>query len=130
MGKQARKSLAQPSPSKDNRPRDTTPNGPFSPAELRFNIGKANGNLDCGEISEPISTHPIMPRNHSKSKDGSASQPNRPHSRGQKSKNASHDITSQKKTTSKISSDSKETQISQIPKIQLEAHLVSTTGGA
>lgn len=64
MGKQARKSLAQPSPSKDNRPRDTTPNGPFSPTELRFNIGKANGNLDCGEISEPISTHPIMPRNH------------------------------------------------------------------
>ena len=101
MGKHARKISAQPSPSKDNRSQDTTPNGPFSPAKLRFNIGKANGNLDCGEISEPISTCPIMPKNLSKSKDGSgsASQPNRPHSRGQKLKNASRDITNQKKTS-------------------------------
>ena len=109
MDKHGRKISAQPSPSKDNRSRDTTPNGPFSPAKLRFNIGKANGNLDCGEISEPISICPIMPKNLSKSKDGSASQPNRPHSRGQKSKNASRDITSQKKKTSKISPNSKAT---------------------
>lgn len=104
MGKHTRKSSAQSSSYNDNKPRDTTPIRPLSSAELKFNIGKVNGNLDCGETSKPIPTCPIMLRNLNTSKDGSASQPNRHPSRGQKSKNASRDITSQKKNISNIPS--------------------------
>lgn len=130
MGKHTRKSSAQSSSFNDNKPRDTTPIRPLSSAELKFNIGKVNGNLDCGETSKPIPTCPIMLRNLSKSKDGSASQPNRHPSRGQKSKNASRDITSQKKNISNIPSGSKATQMNQTPNMQLEAQSSSIARGA